>query len=451
MAAGGAFGADVIPHVDGGLFDDDAALDLDSESRRILAEVSRLDWSAIKPSILGTLFERSLDPGKRSQLGAHYTGEEDILLIVEPVLMAPLRRRWGEIKAEVKAKAEKRDLIAGSRPSPQKTRQLAKIEAELFGLLRGFRAELAAIQVLDAACGSGNFLYVSLRLLLDLEKEVITLAAALGDSLAFPMVSPKQLHGIEINPYAYELAQTTIWIGYIQWWRDNGFGLPEEPILKPLEAIRQMDAILDLTGFEGGAPQAEGDAPKPVRSSPVEPEWPEADVIVGNPPFLGDKKMRAELGDKYVDDLFGRCMRAGAGRGRPGDAIGSRRRGRRLRRGRRSGQGCWRRKASAAGPTARFWSESRRPAISSGRSPIGIGCWMAQRCMSRWWGLMVATRRQRELDGRPVAHDQLRPDCRCRCNASAPAAGEPGTLLHGRDAKAGPFDIDAADKRTANA
>ena len=106
MAAGGAFGADVIPHVDGGLFDDDAALDLDSESRRILAEVSRLDWSAIKPSILGTLFERSLDPGKRSQLGAHYTGEEDILLIVEPVLMAPLRRRWAEIKAEARAKAE---------------------------------------------------------------------------------------------------------------------------------------------------------------------------------------------------------------------------------------------------------------------------------------------------------------------------------------------------------
>ena len=292
MAAGGTFGAAMIPHVDGGLFDDDAALDLDSESRRILADVSRLDWSAIKPSILGTLFERSLDPGKRSQLGAHYTGEEDILLIVEPVLMAPLRRRWGEVKAEAEAKAEKRDLIAGSKPSPQKTRQLAKIEGELFGLLRGFRAELAATQVLDAACGSGNFLYVSLRLLLDLEKEVITLAAALGDSLAFPMVSPKQLHGIEINPYAYELAQTTIWIGYIQWWRDNGFGLPEEPILKPLEAIRQMDAILSR-GAEG---QGSGSA--------EEPEWPAVDVIVGNPPFLGGNKIRKELGDEYVEALF---------------------------------------------------------------------------------------------------------------------------------------------------
>ena len=118
------------------------------------------------------------------------------------------------------------------------------------------------------------------------------------------MVSPAQLHGIEINTYAHELAQTTIWIGYIQWWRDNGFGLPAEPILKPLDAIRQMDAILDLTGFEEGDLRAEGDNSKPVRSSPVEPEWPAVDVIVGNPPFLGGKRLRSELGDAYVDDLF---------------------------------------------------------------------------------------------------------------------------------------------------
>ena len=128
--------------------------------------------------------------------------------------------------------------------------------------------------MLDAACGSGNFLYVSLRLLLDLEKEVITLAAALGDSLAFPMVSPKQLHGIEINPYVYELAQTTIWIGYIQWWRDNGFGLPEEPILKPLEAIRQMDAIM--------AYDADG--------KPVEPEWPAGGCDCRESAFFGKQK-----------------------------------------------------------------------------------------------------------------------------------------------------------------
>ncbi len=290
MASGGSFGADEIMQVDGGLFDDDAALDLDSDGLAILAEVSTLDWSAIQPSIFGTLFERGLDPAKRSQLGAHYTGEEDILLIVEPVLMAPLRRRWAEVKVEVKVKAEKREVTAGSKPSPQKSRQLAKIEAELFGLLRGFREELAAVQVLDAACGSGNFLYVALRLLLDLEKEAINLAVSLGDSLSFPLVSPSQLHGIEVNVYACELAQTTIWIGYIQWLRENGFGLPAEPILKPLDAIRQMDAI--LAGVRGQGQE--------VR----EPEWPEAFAIIGNPPFLGGKRLRSELGDAYVDALF---------------------------------------------------------------------------------------------------------------------------------------------------
>jgi len=201
MASGGSFGADEIPLVDGGLFNDDSTLDLDGDSLHILAEVSGLDWSSVEPSVLGTLFVRSLDPDKRSQLGAHYTSEADILLIVEPVLMAPLRHKWDEVKAEAEVKAEKRDLIAGSKPSAQKSRQLAKIEAELFGLLRGFREELAAVQVLDAACGSGNFLYVALRLLLDLEWEVITLARDLGDSLAFPVVSPAQLHGIEINTY----------------------------------------------------------------------------------------------------------------------------------------------------------------------------------------------------------------------------------------------------------
>ena len=126
MANGGSFGADEIPLVDGGLFNDASTLDLDGDSLHILAEVSGLDWSSVEPSVLGTLFVRSLDPDKRSQLGAHYTSEADILLIVEPVLMAPLRRRWGEVKAEAEAKAEKRDLIAGSKPSPQKSRQLAR-------------------------------------------------------------------------------------------------------------------------------------------------------------------------------------------------------------------------------------------------------------------------------------------------------------------------------------
>ncbi len=202
------------------------------------------------------------------------------MLIVEPVLMAPLRRRWADVQARARELAARRDAANGARRP--------RLDAELFALLRGFRAELAATTVLDAACGSGNFLYVALRLLLDLEKEAINLAVSLGDTWPLPMVSPEQLHGIELNPYAHELAQVTVWIGYIQWLRENGFGVPSEPILKPLHNILLMDAILS---YDAGG-------------HPVEPEWPEACVIIGNPPFLGSRRLRSVLGDRYVNDLY---------------------------------------------------------------------------------------------------------------------------------------------------
>ncbi|MCX6039082.1 MAG: class I SAM-dependent DNA methyltransferase, partial [Chloroflexi bacterium] len=272
MNTGGFFGADRILYFNGGLFDNDYVLELDGDGMDILARIDSLDWAAIEPSIFGTLFERGLDPTKRSQLGAHYTSRDDILLIVEPVLMAPLRREWEALKTEVMGmKAE-----AGEANEKKKA-----------AVVRAFADRIASVQVLDPACGSGNFLYVALRLLLDLQNEVISLSDQLGAGRFFISVSPAQLHGIEINEYAHELAQITIWIGYIQWLVDNGYGLPAEPILKPMQTILHMDAILayDETG------------------QPVEPEWPTAYVIIGNPPFLGDKKMRAELGDKYVDDL----------------------------------------------------------------------------------------------------------------------------------------------------
>jgi type II restriction/modification system DNA methylase subunit YeeA len=132
-------------------------------------------------------------------------------------------------------------------------------------------------------------LYVALKQLLDLEKEVGGFMAEAGLTRPFPQVMPTQLHGIELNEYAHQLAQATIWIGYIQWLRDNGFGQPSEPILRPIESIRCMDAIL--------AYDADGLA--------VEPVWPRADAIIGNPPFLGGNKIRQELGDEYVDALFG--------------------------------------------------------------------------------------------------------------------------------------------------
>jgi len=280
MATGGFFGEHEIRHFNGGLFDNSEVLDLDRVGLDILFTVTRLDWSNIEPSIFGTLFERSLDPSKRSQLGAHYTSRDDILLIIEPVLMAPLRRRWAEVQTHATELARRRDEA-----SDQGTR--TRRQNELNRLLLDFASEIARIRVLDPACGSGNFLYVALKQLLDLEKEVSNFAADIGANRLFPQVNPEQLYGIEINDYAYELAQATVWIGYIQWLNDNGFGVPSEPILKLLDNIKHMDAILAY-----------------AQGKLIEPEWPEADVIIGNPPFLGGKRLRAELGNQYVNALF---------------------------------------------------------------------------------------------------------------------------------------------------
>ena len=282
MAKGGYFGLDRIPHFNGGLFDDDTVLELTHDDLRILHRVSQLDWSSIEPSILGTLFERGLDPSKRSQIGAHYTSREDILLIVEPVLMRPLRRRWDEVKKEVEAVATE------WRGAPAAGGKKAKLRNQMQKLLHGFADEIADTKVLDPACGSGNFLYVALRELLNLEKEVIALGMSLGFPLSIPTADPRQLYGIEINEYAHELAQATVWIGYIQWLHENGFGWPAEPLLKKLGNIEHKDAILAF--------DADG--------NPVEPEWPAATVVIGNPPFLGGKLLRAGLRDEYVDRLF---------------------------------------------------------------------------------------------------------------------------------------------------
>ena len=284
MASGGMFALQEIPHFDGTLFDDPTVLQLDSDGLKILAEACELDWRNIEPSILGTLFERGLDPSKRSQLGAHYTSREDILLVVEPVLMSPLRRRWSEVQQQVRELAERRDCVSKA--------QSPRLQRKLRDALTGFARELAGVQVLDPACGSGNFLYVALKQLLDLWKEVSTLGAQFGLPFQEPIEGsaphPSQFHGIEINAYAHELAQATLWIGYLQWLDENGFGHPTDPILKPLHNVLLMDAILTR--------DADG--------RPVEPDWPAADVIIGNPPFLGGGKLRSELGHEYVEALF---------------------------------------------------------------------------------------------------------------------------------------------------
>ena len=278
MRDGGLFGYTRIPHFDGGLFDDDFVPVLPSDIIDHLLRSARQDWSAIDPTIFGTLFERVIDEDKRAQLGAHYTSKDDILLIVEPVLMKPLRDEWRELRNWC------RQQLAASPPRPLAASQLETLNSKL----QTFSHRLAVVRVLDPACGSANFLYVSLRLLLDLQKEVITFAAAHGLDPIPLTVSPAQLYGIEINPYAHELAQITVWIGYLQWRKENGFSEFTEPILRPLHNIEHKDAILAYD----------------EQGRPIEPTWPDVDVIVGNPPFIGGYKIRQEFGDRNVENLF---------------------------------------------------------------------------------------------------------------------------------------------------
>ena len=198
------------------------------------------------------------------------TGADDIMLVVDPVVMAPLRREWEEARQAVEVFLnDDGDIAARSR-------------------LEEFQQRLAGIKVLDPACGSGNFLYLALRSLLDLEKTAIDFGAALGWLELRPTVKPDQMLGLEINHYATELARTSLWIGYIQWHQANGFPYDHSPILTALDTIRQTDAILDLSDPE----------------NPKEPEWPSAEFIIGNPPFLGRGGLRSSLGDDYTDSLY---------------------------------------------------------------------------------------------------------------------------------------------------
>jgi len=277
MRTGGRIGLELVEWFNGGLFDSDDALPLGRTQIELVLEAANMDWSDIDPSIFGTLFERGLDPDKRSQLGAHYTDPDKIMLILGPVVVRPLTAEWAETRAKIEAEIAKADKAKGGARTAARNRAAA--------LYRGFIDRLRAFRVLDPACGSGNFLYLALLALKDLEHRAGIEVEALGLQRELPAVGPESVKGIEINPYAAELARVSIWIGEIQWMRRNGFGVSRNPILKPLDTIECRDAILNPDGSE--------------------PEWPAADVIVGNPPFLGGKRMRDGLGDEYVDQLFG--------------------------------------------------------------------------------------------------------------------------------------------------
>jgi hypothetical protein len=289
MNEGGDFGLETIRHFNGNLFSASPILELTATEILHLKAAARLDWSAVDPSIFGTLFQRGLDPNTRAQLGAQYTSRDDIETLIDPVVIQPLRIAWADTRELIE------NLLATGKARPTSKEREKPLTKEMANrghkiariVVRGYLERLAHLKVLDPACGSGNFLYVTLQKLKDLEKEVLIYAGDHQLGSFFGQVGPWQFYGIEVNPYAFELAQTTLWIGYLQWIQANGFGVPAEPILREMDNFRNMDAILDLSD----------------PSNPKEPVWPEADFIVGNPPFLGNRFIAGELGVDYVEAL----------------------------------------------------------------------------------------------------------------------------------------------------
>lgn len=289
---GGLFGTTPIPWFDGGLFSDDDVLPLGFYEIKDLLAASHLDWSAIEPSIFGTLFERGLDPARRKEMaslfdaqansietsaskdlfadiggkavGVHYTDADKIMKIVEPVVLQPLRAEWSEVKTKI-AELQKNN------------------EKEALKTYLAFRKRLGDYRVLDPACGSGNFLYLALRNLKDLDLLVQKEAVALGLPTDDQRVTPDAIIGIEVNPYAAELAQVTIWIGELQWQLENGFGITRVPILGNLASISGRDALINPDGTIAN--------------------WPDADAIIGNPPFLGSYRFIGLLGEEHTSKL----------------------------------------------------------------------------------------------------------------------------------------------------
>lgn len=309
----GAFGEHIIQWFNGGLFDDDLTLPLTSDDIDRLLNVSFEDWSAIEPSIFGTLFERGLDPAKRSQLGAHYTDPVSIMRIVNPVIVEPLLAEWAIEKAAIAAHMAVFDQFENSKKSAEKAKATNALKDATKRYI-GFKEKLKNFKVLDPACGSGNFLYLALQALKDIELRVGLEAEELGLERGFPEVGPQAMHGIELSPYAAELARVTVWIGDIQWMLKHGFAPSKEPILKTLDGIQCRDALIAYPKREAEeawrasqhragqlAVTARGDFELLSDTAPA--AWPSVDAIIGNPPFLGGSKMREEMGDEYTEAL----------------------------------------------------------------------------------------------------------------------------------------------------
>lgn len=300
----------------GKLFKNPEVLPLDASQIDLLLDAAKANWREVEPAIFGTLLERALDPDERHALGAHYTPRAYVERLVVPAVVEPLREDWKNAQAAALVLAQEG--------------KLKEAQAEV----RSFLHMLAHVRVLDPACGSGNFLYVTLEHLKRLEGEVLNQLDELGDTqgrldLAGVSVDPHQLLGIELNPRAAEIAEMVLWIGYLQWhFRTRGQVMPPQPVLKDFRNIESRDAVLafDRVEFvtdERGVPVTRWDgrtmkrhpvtgedvpdesARVPIERyvSPRKADWPDADFVVGNPPFIGNKRLREDLGEGYVEAL----------------------------------------------------------------------------------------------------------------------------------------------------
>jgi GT2 family glycosyltransferase len=318
-----------ILRFNGGLFASPKALALDKKALALLLQAAECNWADVEPAIFGTLLERAIDPKERHALGAHFTPRAYVERLVRPTIEEPLRADWDVVQAHVR-----QILVAGEHA---KTAKASKDKLkEAVAVVREFHQKLCQTRVLDPACGSGNFLYVTLDLFKRLEGEVLSRLESLGETqtmmhMESVRVTPAQFHGIEIKRWGKEIAELVLWIGYLKWhFRTYSKTIrPEEPILRDYKNIECRDAILAYDGEpepvldEKGRPVTrwDGESMKanPVTSeqvpdeskrvpvyrykSPSKAEWPEADFVVGNPPFLGKGKLRQAMGDGYAETL----------------------------------------------------------------------------------------------------------------------------------------------------
>jgi hypothetical protein len=318
-----------ILRFNGGLFASPQALRLNKKALTLLLQAVECDWSGVEPAIFGTLLERALDPKERHALGAHYTPRAYVERLVRPTIEEPLRADWEVVRALVRSNVKASERATTDKAAKDKLK-------EAVTAVRAFHQKLCETRVLDPACGSGNFLYVTLDLFKRLEGEVLAALDGLGEKqtvmhMESVRVTPAQFHGIEIKRWAKEIAELVLWIGYLQWhFRIYGKNLPvPEPVLRDYKNIECRDAVLaydgepalvrdekgkPITRWDGGTmkknpvtgeqvPDESARVPVYKYKNPRKAEWPEADFIGGNPPFIGNKRMRLALGDGYVEAL----------------------------------------------------------------------------------------------------------------------------------------------------